>query len=154
MDTWILLRFIESGGERNRGLYVLKSRGMAHSNQVREVVITGEGIDLADVYLGPGGVLTGSARYIREMEEEAELRNREEELSTRRIKAERAQKVLEARIAALKAECRGVQTDFDRFSRELDRKKQVRSEERGHLARMRVADETAGDAHKEHDGER
>lgn len=154
MDTWILLRFIESGGERNRGLYVLKSRGMAHSNQVREVIITSEGIDLADVYIGPGGVLTGSARYIREMEEEAALRDREAELSTRRIEAELAQKVLEARISALKAECRGVQLEFERFSREQDRKKQARSEERGHLARIREADATAGNTHKEHEGER
>ncbi len=154
MDTWIFLKFIESGGERNRGLYVLKSRGMAHSNQIREVVITGEGIDLADVYLGPGGVLTGSARYIRDMEEEAELRDHEDELRVRQIEADRKRKVLEARIAALQAECRGVQTEFDRFSRELDRKKQARSEERGHLARMREADRTAGGSRKEHGGER
>ncbi|WP_292517527.1 circadian clock protein KaiC [Methanoculleus sp.] len=149
MDVWILLKFIESGSERDRGLYILKSRGMAHSNQVREVIITDEGIDLADVYLGPGGVLTGSARYISEMEEGEEVRNREDELRARRIEADRKRKVLEARIAALQAECQGVQTEFDRFSRELDRKKRAQSEERGHLARMRQADRAA----REHDRE-
>ncbi|MDV2482639.1 circadian clock protein KaiC [Methanoculleus sp. Wushi-C6] len=152
MDTWILLKFIESGGERNRGLYVLKSRGMAHSNQIREVIITDQGIDLADVYLGPGGVLTGSARYVMEMEEEAEIRAREDELRARRIEAEREQRVLEARIAALQAEHQGVQTEFDRFARELERKKEARSEERGHLARMRKADTAAGNTRREEGG--
>ena len=61
MDTWILLRHIESNGERNRGIWVLKSRGMAHSNQIREFVFTDHGIELVDVYLGSAGVLTGTA---------------------------------------------------------------------------------------------
>jgi circadian clock protein KaiC len=52
-DTWLLLRDIEIGGERNRGLYILKSRGMAHSNQIREFLLTGKGVDLIDVYVGP-----------------------------------------------------------------------------------------------------
>jgi circadian clock protein KaiC len=62
MDTWILLRDIEHDGERNRGLYVLKSRGSRHSKRVREFVIGPEGIELIDVVRGPTGVLTGSAR--------------------------------------------------------------------------------------------
>jgi circadian clock protein KaiC len=66
VDTWLLLRDIEFGGERTRAMYVLKSRGMAHSNQVREFLITGDGIDLVDVYTGPEGVLTGSARQSQE----------------------------------------------------------------------------------------
>jgi circadian clock protein KaiC len=72
MDTWVLLRDIENQGERNRGLCILKSRGMAHSNQMREFLLTDEGIDLIDVYIGPGGVLTGSARCTREAEEAGE----------------------------------------------------------------------------------
>ena len=72
MDTWLLLRDIEIGGERNRGLYVLKSRGMAHSNQIREFLLSDRGIDIVDVYLGPGGVLTGSARVAQEAQEKAE----------------------------------------------------------------------------------
>jgi circadian clock protein KaiC len=66
VDTWLLLRDIEFGGERTRAMYVLKSRGMAHSNQIREFLITGDGIDLVDVYTGPEGVLTGSARQSQE----------------------------------------------------------------------------------------
>ncbi len=62
IDTWLLLRDIELNGERNRGLYILKSRGMAHSNQIREFLLTENGVQLTEVYLGPEGVLTGSAR--------------------------------------------------------------------------------------------
>ena len=72
IDTWLLLRDIEIGGERNRGLYVLKSRGMAHSNQIREFKLTNNGIELLDVYVGPEGVLTGSARLSQETKDEAE----------------------------------------------------------------------------------
>jgi circadian clock protein KaiC len=66
MDTWLLLRMLESNGERNRLLYVLKSRGMAHSNQMREFQLTDKGIRLIDVYVGMGQVLTGSARMVQE----------------------------------------------------------------------------------------
>ncbi len=69
IDTWILLRDIEIGGERNRGIYILKSRGMAHSNQIREFRLTDKGIDLIDVYTGPAGVLTGAARAAQEAKE-------------------------------------------------------------------------------------
>ncbi len=66
IDTWLLFRDIELEGERNRGLYILKSRGMKHSNQVREFLLTDHGIELLDVYTGPNGVLTGSARRAQE----------------------------------------------------------------------------------------
>src|SRR6476469_10179680 len=69
VDAWILVRDIEFNGERNRGLYVMKSRGMKHSNQVREFIITNDGLDLVDVYLSPDGVLTGSAREAQQLSE-------------------------------------------------------------------------------------
>ena len=74
MDTWLLLKTIEVGGERNRALYVLKSRGMDHSNQIREFLLTDHGLRLLDVYLGPEGVLTGSARLSQEGREKAAAR--------------------------------------------------------------------------------
>jgi circadian clock protein KaiC len=80
MDTWILLRPMESNGERNRGIWILKSRGMAHSNQIREFLITNHGIDLVDVYLGPEGVLTGSARAAQETREKAEALLRQQDI--------------------------------------------------------------------------
>ena len=104
IDTWIVLRDIEAGGERNRGLYVIKSRGMQHSNQIREFVITPQGIDLLPVYAGPEGVLTGSLRISQEarekaaaLEDEQEQQRRQRDLASRRA-------VLEAQIHALQQE--------------------------------------------------
>jgi circadian clock protein KaiC len=77
MDTWLLVRMLESNGERNRILYVLKSRGLAHSNQMREFVLSDKGINLIDVYVGPGAVLTGSARLQQEAKDLAHRRSKE-----------------------------------------------------------------------------
>lgn len=107
MDTWILLRDIELGGERNRGIYVLKSRGMPHSNQIREFLITSKGIDLVNVYLGPEGVLTGSARVAQEESERIKQEFSRAESERRRAASERRKKALQAQIAALQAELEG-----------------------------------------------
>ncbi len=104
IDTWLLLRDIEIGGERNRGLYILKSRGMAHSNQIREFLLTDHGVDLRDVYVGPSGVLTGSARLAQEAQEQAVLMIRNQEVERRQIELERKRTTLEAQIVALRAE--------------------------------------------------
>ena len=104
IDTWLLLRDIESAGERNKGMYVLKSRGMAHSNQIREFVITSTGVDLIDVYTGPAGVLTGSLRVAQEAREEAEQRARSEASERRMRDLARRRQAVEAQIAALNAD--------------------------------------------------
>jgi circadian clock protein KaiC len=120
IDTWILLRDIELAGERNRGIYVLKSRGMKHSNQIREFLITAEGIQLKDVYVGPEGVLTGSMRAAQEDREKAAALARSQELERRQRDLVRKRAVLEAQIAALRAEFEAVDeeakvaTDQDR----------------------------------------
>ena len=80
MDTWITVQDIECNGERNRGLYVIKSRGMAHSNQVREFVLSSDGVRLVDVYVGPGGVVTGAARLAQESKDRQEEKERVEEI--------------------------------------------------------------------------
>jgi circadian clock protein KaiC len=104
MDTWLLLRNVEFTGERNRTIFVRKSRGMAHSNQVREFVLSDKGIDLVDVYLGGDRVLTGSARIAREAQERATatLRGQDHERKLRQLASKR--KAIEAQIAALQAE--------------------------------------------------
>jgi circadian clock protein KaiC len=103
MDTWILVRNLENGGERNRALHVLKSRGTAHSNQVREFRITNRGIDLIDVYIGNGEVLVGSARVAQEKREQAdELARRQQALRRKRDFA-RKRAAMAAQIAALEA---------------------------------------------------
>jgi circadian clock protein KaiC len=104
MDTWLLLRNVEFNGERNRTLYVMKSRGMRHSNQVREFLLSDTGIDLVDVYLGADQVLTGTARVAQVAQERAaaELRKHDQERKLRQLAIKRA--ALEAQIAALRAE--------------------------------------------------
>ena len=104
IDTWLLLRDMESNGERNRGLYILKSRGMAHSHQIREFVLTDRGVELTDVYVGSGGVLTGSARLAQEARERAERLAARQEIERQRLALERKRQAMESRIAALRAD--------------------------------------------------
>jgi circadian clock protein KaiC len=104
IDTWILLRDIELGGERNRALYLLKSRGMAHSNQIREFLLTERGIELTDVYVGLEGVLTGSARVAQEARERAAATSRQQEIERRQRELDRKRTTVEAQIASLRAQ--------------------------------------------------
>jgi len=111
IDTWLLLRTIEIGGERNRGLYILKSRGMAHSNQIREFLLTDHGVELRDVYVGASGVLTGSARLAQEAQEQAGKLTRLQETERRQLELERKRKALEAQVVALRAEFEAQETE-------------------------------------------
>jgi len=104
IDTWVVLRGIEIDGERNRGLSILKSRGMSHSNQIREFLLTDHGVELRDVYVGPEGVLTGSARLTKEAENAAALLIHNQDIELRRIELERKRTALEAQVAMLRAE--------------------------------------------------
>jgi circadian clock protein KaiC len=104
IDTWLLLRNLEQGGEHTRALYVLKARGMAHSSRVREFRFTDRGVDLVEVYVGPSGILTGSARDIQEMRDQAALSVWHQETAHRALLIERKRRVMEARIAELQAE--------------------------------------------------
>lgn len=140
MDTWILVRDIESGGERNRGIYVLKGRGIPHSNQIREFLITPHGIDLLDVYVGPEGVLTGTARSAQEAREKAALFARERETERKKQELERKREVLEARIAALRSE---FEADRRKALGEIDidiALEKAAEEDRMSMARLRRAD--------------
>jgi circadian clock protein KaiC len=104
MDTWISLRNLESNGERNRGLYVLKSRGMKHSNQIREFILTDRGVQLVNVYLGADGILTGSARLSQEAREAAAVAARQEEIESLQRRLDRRKAAVEAQITALRAD--------------------------------------------------
>jgi circadian clock protein KaiC len=104
IDTWLLLRDIEIGGERNRGLYVLKSRGMVHSNQIREFRLTNHGVELLDVYVGADGVLTGSARLSQETRDEAEQLLHRQEVARKQIGLKRKREAVEAQVRLLHAE--------------------------------------------------
>lgn len=104
IDTWVLLRDLEQSGERNRCLYILKSRGMAHSNQLREFVITGRGIKLLPPYIGAGQVFTGSARLTQEAKDAAEGLMRKQSIEHKRTELQAKRRALEARIEGLRAE--------------------------------------------------
>lgn len=104
MDTWVLLKDVEVGGERNRALYVLKSRGMDHSNQIREFLLTSDGLRLLDVYLGSEGVLTGAARVSQEGREKAAGTLRQQQLEGRRRELDRKRQIFETRMTMLRAE--------------------------------------------------
>jgi len=103
-DTWILVREIESDGERNRELYILKSRGMAHSNQVREFRLTDQGIELIDVYLGTEGMLVGSAREARMIRDDKAAQERKHEAQRLQQRMARRRAAVRAQIDALNAE--------------------------------------------------
>jgi len=104
MDSWLLLRNLESNGERNRGIYVLKSRGMAHSNQIREFVLTKAGIQLLDVYVGPSGLVTGSARVAQEAKERVEAEERKQQLQRKTLEMKESRQQLEAQIAKMRSD--------------------------------------------------
>jgi len=143
MDTWLLLKAIEVGGERNRALYVLKSRGMEHSNQIREFVLTNDGLRLLDVYLGPEGVLTGSARVSQEGREKAVVTFRRQEQETRRRELERKRQIFEARMVMLRAE---FEVEEETIQQSISESKLLDEEvlqDRGQMVRSREADTAA-----------
>ena len=114
VDTWLLLRNVESNGERNRLLFVLKSRGTAHSNQVREFVLTDHGAELVDVYVGGAGMLTGSARLAQQAaEREAQLRQADD-VEHRRRELRRSISEHEAHFAAVQDQIAAERTELDR----------------------------------------
>lgn len=104
VDTWLLLHNLEANGERNRGLYILKSRGMEHSNQIREFILGDDGIQLRDVYIGSGGVLTGSARIAQEAQDRLETTEHKQIMERKQREIEQKKNLIEAQIAALRAQ--------------------------------------------------
>lgn len=103
IDTWLLVRNLEQGGERARGLYILKARGIAHSNQARELQITDRGIDLRSLYVGPDGILVGSARALQEMRDRAAAVASRQDVERKKDDVVRKRKAFKARIAELEA---------------------------------------------------
>jgi len=151
MDTWLFLRDLETNGERNRGLYVLKSRGMAHSNQIREFLLTDHGIQLVDVYLGPEGVLTGTARQAQEAQARAAAALRQEQSERSRRSLEIKRKDLEAKIAALQVEFENEKQEIEKSLLDDKRREQVVSMERKNMARLRKADVTSNGGRPAHE---
>jgi circadian clock protein KaiC len=137
MDTWLLLRNLEHNGERNRGLYVLKSRGMAHSNQIREFVLTNRGVDLVDVYTGPAGVLTGTSRAIQEGKDRAEARRRQAEIDQRERELQHKRASHAARVTAEREEFAAQEQELLKQIAELRQHDAGLSESLANAARLR-----------------
>jgi circadian clock protein KaiC len=140
MDAWMLLQDFEGNGERNRVLYVIKARGMAHSNQVREFLISNQGIDLVDAYIGPSGVLTGASRVAQAAREKAEALANHQEASRRKRELVRKRATLEQQIASLRSEYETEEVELRRMDEQAGTQIRVLTAERIELARLRQAD--------------
>jgi len=141
VDTWLLVRDIELNGERNRGMYIMKSRGMKHSNQVREFVISDNGIDLLEVYLGPDGVLTGSARESQRLQERTTEVLRDNAMNLKDREIDRKRKVLQAKIASLQTEFESTEEELNRVYVEEQLIKDVTKKNREEITRLRRGDD-------------
>jgi circadian clock protein KaiC len=142
MDTWINLRFFESNNERNRGISVVKSRGMAHSNQIREYMLTDHGIEIRGMYLGPsGGLLMGSSRAIQEAEEISTAIAQKQNAERRKRELENKLKSLDAQIAILSSEFEMQEEELNKLASEDELRDKMIANGRNRLARIRKADE-------------
>lgn len=137
VDAWLLVREIEANGERNRGIYVMKSRGMKHSNQVREFIIKDSGLELLDVYLGPDGILVGSAREAQQLSEATGVELRTHAVSRKDREVERKRMVLEAKIASLQEEFESVQDELNKTFVEEELRKEIMDKNRQELTQNR-----------------
>ena len=153
VDTWLLLTTLESSGERNRGLYVLKSRGMEHSNQIREFLLTSHGVELIDVYAGAGGVVTGSARLTQEAQERAAVLAQEQDLERKERTLERLRAAFEAEMAALRAKFEAEQVDLTIGIGEHRSRATRLVTDRGDIAENRGADAPASGDNGRRQGE-
>ena len=140
MDTWILLRDVELNGERNRCIYALKSRGMPHSNQVREFLLTSQGIKLLPAYVGSGGVLTGSSRVAQEAQDQAAAIAQDLEAERRRQELESKRAVIEAQMKALQAQLDAEENQLRQEVREEGDRGRREQTVRDTLVRMRRAE--------------
>ena len=142
MDAWVLLQDFEGNGERNRVLYVLKARGMKHSNQIREFLISDRGIDVVDAYIGVSGVLTGSARVAQEDLEKAAALASQQEAAQLKREVERKRGALERKISDLRADHETEAIELRRIAEQVGTRTSVLGTERAASGLLRQADIT------------
>ena len=141
MDTWIKLLDVEANGERTRTLYVIKSRGMSHSNQVREFQMSSKGVALIDAYIGPAGVLTGTARVVQEAQEEAAVLRRQQDADRRRREIARRRELTARQIAELQTSLEAEEDEERILGVEDESREGILSAERLDIASRRSAAE-------------
>ena len=140
MDSWLLLEDFEGNGERNRVLYVLKARGMAHSNQIREFLISNHGVDLVDAYIGASGVLTGSARAAQGALEKAAVLSNQQEAARLKREVERKRAAIERQISGLRADYETEAVELRRIAEQVGTQTLMLTTERAASGRLRQAD--------------
>lgn len=140
MDTWLLLRNVEMGAERNRLLFILKSRGMAHSNQVREFLLTDRGIQLTDVYVGPAAVLAGSARVAQETRDRTQAATEQQTASRRRRELEQEQTLAKAQMAALQLKAAAMEDEIKLLESSEEARIAAAARDRAEMALLRSTD--------------
>jgi circadian clock protein KaiC len=140
MDSWLLLQDYEGNGERNRVLYVLKARGMAHSNQIREFLISDRGIDLVDAYIGVSGVLTGSARVAQGDLEKAAVLTSQQEAAQLKREVERKRAALERQISGLRSDYESEAMELRRIAEQVGTRTLTLTTERAASGLLRQAD--------------
>lgn len=140
MDAWLLLEDFEGNGERNRVLYVLKARGMAHSNQIREFLISAKGVDLVDAYIGASGVLTGSARAAQGALEKAAVLTSQQEAARRKRELERRREAIERQIGGLRSDYENETMELQRIDEQVGTSTLMLSTEQAASGRLRQAD--------------
>ena len=140
MDSWLLLQDFEGNGERNRVLYVLKARGMSHSNQVREFLISDRGIDVVDAYIGASGVLTGSARAAQGALEKAAVLTSQQEAARRKRELERRREAIERQIGGLRSDYENETMELRRIDEQVGTSTLMLTSERAASGRLRQAD--------------
>jgi circadian clock protein KaiC len=140
VDTWLLVRDVEFNGERNRAIHILKSRGMAHSNQVREFLVTAEGVNLIDVYASESGMLTGSARVAQQMKNKAGNLAKQQQLALKKRELERKRRAMEIQVESLKAQIEMEEEEMKNAQLQEELLQQTESQNSNELGRMRKAD--------------
>jgi circadian clock protein KaiC len=140
MDSWLLLQDFEGNGERNRVLYVLKARGMAHSNQIREFLISDRGVDLVDAYIGTSGVLTGSARAAQGALEKAAVLAGQQEAAQLKREVERKRAALERQISDLRSDYETEALELRRIAEQVGTRTLLLGTERTASGILRQAD--------------
>ena len=140
MDTWLLLRNAETSAERDRLLFIVKSRGMAHSNQVREFLLTDQGVHLADVYVGSGTVLTGSARLVQEAKDRAQIATEKQTITRRRRELKQEQTLARAQLEAMQLKTAALGEEIRSLASDEQARVATATHEQAELARARGGD--------------
>ncbi|GAB2586499.1 circadian clock protein KaiC [Dyella jejuensis] len=137
MDTWISLADVEANGERNRVLYVIKARGMGHSKQLREYQLTSHGFKIIDAYIGPDGVLTGTARLAQEAREREDTARRQQAVELRRRELQRRHAATERQIEELRAQLALDEVETNMFIEQEENREAMLGATRAEMAAIR-----------------